>query len=351
MPLFLSVRTAMASTRRAFLCLVISTGFALAQPPTWTAPSSGYIYDSIGRNIVPVTGFIGSAVAGPPVASGIDKVSVAPNQKSALAVKNGSLIWIPDLSTPSTFQPLNRIPAIQQVFWSADSSQAAVLASGPELLWLNNFSSGPVAISTWNLRSYSTSSASDAAHAQLVRTGHPPEDAAWSLLAADSAANRVLLTSHVGETWQIWLASSTVPPANIPFTGTPVVAAFSPTNGNVFIADTAGHQVVQIQNLNTNPVLTAVVSSPLYVNNPVAMVLSSDGNRLFLADHTDSVIRVFNLSGASLAPMLELATPVAPVTLTPFAADSFVMNAGSIRPAFFLETGVAPRISFVPGAR
>jgi DNA-binding beta-propeller fold protein YncE len=365
MPLFPSytARIALATTPCALLCLMLTCvmltpGTATAQTAAWTAPSSGYVYDSIGRNILPVTGFIGSAAVGPSVASGIDRVSVAPNQKSALAVQNGSQIWIPDLSVPGTSQPLDRIPGIQQVFWAIDSSQAAVLAPGQELLWLNNFSSGPVPVSTWNLQSYGPSSARDAASAQIVRIGRSSEEAVWSLLAADSAANRVLLTVRTAGVWQIWLASSTVPPINIPFSGQPVAAAFNPSNGSIFVADAAGHQVVQIQNLNTNPIFTTLVSSSVYVNDPTAMVLSSDGNRLFLADHTDNVIRIFDVSGSAggasgvpLAPMAELATAIAPVSLTAFAADRFVMNTGSIQPVFFLDTGVSPKLSFVPGGR
>jgi hypothetical protein len=290
---------------------------------------------------------IGAALLGPPVASGIDWLSVAPNRTSALAESNGSQIWIPDLSAAGTSQALSRIPLAQQAFWATDASQAVILAAGAQLVWLTGFNSGPVSLSNWNLESYSRAGST---RAETARTRSPRPEAVWSLLAADSAADQVLLTLYNGEIWEIWLASSTVPPVRIPFSGHPVAAAFAPGTGGVYVADAALHQIVQIQNLRTTPVQTTLVSSEVYIKNPTAAALSADGNRLFVADGTDSVIRVFDLAGDA-ALLAELPSGAVPVSLTAFATDRFVVNAGIIasgQPFFFLDTGVQAKVSFVP---
>jgi len=166
----------------------------------------------------------------------------------------------------------------------------------------------------------------------------------------------VLLAAQTGEIWQLWFASSTVPPQNIPFSGRPAATVFSPGAGGIFVSDAAGHRVVQIQNPGTIPVLTNVISSEAYVNDLAALAISSDGKRLFVADHSGSVIRVFDLSaiGASdSAPTAELPTGAAPVSFTAFSSDRYIVNTGGSagQPIFFLNTGVPSNMSFVPGER
>jgi hypothetical protein len=288
------------------------------------------------------------------VATGIDWASLAPNQTSALAQQNGSQIWIPDLSAAGTFQVVDRIPLALQAFWAADSSQAAILTEGGELVWLTNFSSGPIPVSTWNLKSYGPaglvqSGSGRSGEGEAVRSGSSRSSAIWSLLAADSHADQVLLAVHTGEIWQLWFASSTVPPQNIPFSGRPAAAAFSPGAGGIFVADAAGHQVVQIENPDTNPVVASVISSAPYVNELAALAVSSDGKRLFIADHSGSAIRVFDLSAGG--PVAELPTSAAPVSFTAFSQDRYIVNTGgsAAQPIFFLNTGVPSNMSFVPG--
>ena len=333
--------------------LALCVGIAHAQSGTWTAPSGGYFYDSTNRSIRSLTGFIGSAVQGPAVATGIDWASLAPNQTSGLAQQNGSQIWIPDLSAAGTFQAVNRIPLALQAFWAADSSQAVILTEGGELVWLTNFSSGPIPVSTWNLKSYGAGSGQSgsgrAGEAEAVRSGGPRSSAIWSLLAADARADQVLLAVHTGEIWQIWFASSTIPPQNIPFSGRPAAAVFSPGAGGIFVADAASQQVVQIENPDTNPVVASVISSAPYVNELAALAVSSDGKRLFIADHSGSAIQVFDLSAG--AAMAELQTSAAPVSFTAFSQDRYIVNTGgsAAQPIFFLNTGVPSNMSFVPG--
>jgi hypothetical protein len=185
-----SVRIALAG-----LGLILHPGTVNSQTGTWTVPASGYVLDSVSQSIRPVQGFVGAAVLGSSVFGEIDWASLAPNQKSALAERNGFLIWIPDLAAPERWQTLDRLPEVQQAFWAADASRAALLTKGDQLIWLTNFNSAPVPLSTWNL-------------VRSGRPGLPREQVAWTILAADSAADKVLLAARTGQTWNLWLASA-----------------------------------------------------------------------------------------------------------------------------------------------
>jgi hypothetical protein len=348
--------------------LMLQCGIAAAQNGAWIAPSSGYVYDTSNKAIRPVNGFIGSASLGQPVAEGIDWVSMAPNQTSALAGQNGSTVWIPDLSMASSSRTVDRIPSVRQIFWAADATRAVVLTEGSQLVWMTDFSSGPTVLSSWNLLSYGQAvpdTSQSSAPSGRIRA--PRTQGVWSLLAVDSKANQVLLALRTGDNRELWTASSTSPPVNVPFSGQPVAAAFAAGTGGVLVADAAGHQIVQIQNLATVPVAAAVLASDAYVNDPGALAMSSDGNRLFIADKTDQIVRVFasnkGKSGiiAPVTPMAELPTSSIPNSLTMFAPDRYLLNAPgnpgqlagqsqdqSAAPLFFLDTGVSPRVSFVP---
>jgi hypothetical protein len=330
-----SVRIALAG-----LGLILHPGTVNSQTGTWTVPASGYVLDSVSQSIRPVQGFVGAAVLGSSVFGEIDWASLAPNQKSALAERNGFLIWIPDLAAPERWQTLDRLPEVQQAFWAADASRAALLTKGDQLIWLTNFNSAPVPLSTWNL-------------VRSGRPGLPREQVAWTILAADSAADKVLLAARTGQTWNLWLASASEPPVKIRFSGHPVAAAFSPKDGGVFVADAVSHRIVQIQNAGTTPILTDLISSELLLKDPAAMVLSADGNRLFVADHTDKMIRVISSGAGGTGPaalLAELPTDTAPDSLTILAPDRYILNADDTgsQPLFLLTTGPVSGVSFVP---
>jgi hypothetical protein len=216
---------------------------------------------------------------------------------------------------------------------------------------VTNFSLDPVPFASWNLESTGR-----VRSGPRIRQGSAARETVWSLLAADSAGDRVLLSLVSGESSQIFLASATAPPVKIPFDGFPVAAAFAPGANSVFVADAAGHRIVAVANLQTSPALTTLVSSAVYVGDPAAMAVSSDGNRLFVADRADSLISMFDLSAAGAGnanPLLQLATGAAPESLTAFSPDRFLLNAENAggtaaQPLYFLDTGVSARVAFVP---
>src|SRR5713226_1167739 len=160
-----------------------------AQSPSWNLPGSGYVYDSVARTVRPVVGFPGSSYAGRAALTGVAWASVAPGGRSALVVQEGRLWWVPDLSN-ANFPPvgIDGIDSSVDCRWSADASKTAMLS--PE-----------TATVTWLSGSQVTN------RRQLPAL----EDAIWTLLAADSKADSVLLASNAAGVWTLWLASPNTP--------------------------------------------------------------------------------------------------------------------------------------------
>ncbi len=86
------------------VCLSLQSAAMLAQSVTWSAPAGGFVFDRLTGSIRPVTGFVGAAVLGPAVFTGIEWAAIAPNQKSALLSRTTGLLWIPDLTAPDRVQ-------------------------------------------------------------------------------------------------------------------------------------------------------------------------------------------------------------------------------------------------------
>ncbi len=318
------------------LAVVFGGGPLLAQAPRLYAPSTVYVHDAVAKTIRPLTGIIGSSYPGPVLLDGVEWASFALNHKSALIYRSGTLASVPDLSAPDvaanlgSYSSLN-IPLPQQVLWAADSTRALVLASGsPSLLWLTQLDAAERVEASWDLDSSQTH---------------------WSLLAADSGLNQVLLVSQAGDSSQLWLVSRTQAPSRIAGFNRPTAAVIASVGATAFVADAGTHQILQINGLGGNPVIVSIVASEQYVADPVGLALSSDGSRLFEVDGKAQKVRVFQANTGVLSA--ELALQSAPVSLTPLSSNSFLLNGRTRKdqPFFFLDTQLDGRVFFAPAGQ
>ena len=320
------------------LAILFIGAVAEAQTTNWSAPASGYVQDSLSRSVRPITGILGSATLGSAVVSNTDWVSLAPNQKSGLVQQNGALVYIPDLAFAANAQTLDRVPPARQSFWSSDSTSAVIITQSDRLIWLNFGSTDtglPGGSSEWHLQGLAPLTSRGAA-------------ARWLVLAADPAANKVLLTAGNGSGSQLWMASRTAPPAPLAYTGHAVAAVFAANSPVAFLADTAAHQIVRLETLDTAPSFSSVFRSELYVDDPAALALSVDDTQLFIADKKTTFIRAFDSRTGVLTN--EILADFEPFSLTRLAPSRFLLNiAGTAaRPLLFLETSVPARVLFVP---
>ena len=319
------------------LCFAAGAGSLGAQTASWTAPADGYVYDAVSLAVRPVAGFIGSAVLGAPVLSGVKAAFLAPNQKSAIVVRDDAPVWFPDLGSVGQSQILTGVPSIRQVSWAADSTRAVVLAGDGRLLWLNNLAdpAGTPVIENALVLENSAGMASGGFFA-------------WNLLAADSTANRVLVTSRTLGGTKLWLAAPNASPAAIAFAGNPAFGVFASGSASAFVADTAGRQIVRLGGLDGVPASTVLPVPPLYVEGTVGVALSSDDSRLFIADRGTKTVHVMDGAGGALLADLEVDS--VPFSLTPYGSGRFIVNSGNLpaQPFLFLDTGSPAKILFVP---
>lgn len=300
-------------------------------------PSSGYVADLPTSSIRPITGFVGSAVLGPSVLDNLVWASVAPNQKSALVQQGDSVVWIADLAYPDRSQALDHVPPAQRAFWSADSKRAVILTIDFQLIWLTNFDSNPRPEATWQL------------DATLPSAGIGP---GWSLLAADSSADRVLLSVSVDGP-SLWTSSRTLPPAAVPLALHPAAAAFANKSDAVFVVDSNSKSVVRIDGLDGTASMTALLSSGDYVSSPAGIVLSQGDDQFMLADRSSFTIRSFDTGSGSL--LAEIPADALPQSMTSVTPGCFLLESTATLPAdaasqpmYFLLTNAPAHVMFVP---
>jgi hypothetical protein len=324
-----------ATVATFFAFLSVQSCISMAQTVTWSAPASGFIFDAVDGVIRPISGFVGSAVAGPAIMSGIQWAAVAPDQNSALVYRDSALLWVPNLNQPSQSQTLSSIPEAKQALWAVDSSRAVVLARD-EVVWLDFANSIPSIQGTWRLTLHST----EALHGR-------PSIAIWSLLATDKPAGTVLLTSGTGAGSQTWIASTTVPPIAIPFPGLAAAAAFAAASPAVFIADAASNQIVRVDDPTGIATITPIMTSPAYFGDPAGIVLSPDDTHVFGIDRAALVIREFDAVTGALLNTLE--ADAATRYLRLFTPGLFVLDpAATGEPFLFLGTSEPAQVTFMP---
>ena len=324
------------------MCCAVS----LAQTtPTWSAPSSGYVYDSAGGQILPVSGYIGAAVAGAPILSNVTWASLAPNGKSAIVAHSGQVELIADLRSPNLSQALDRNFAPRQLFWSSDSNSAAALTQSDEVVWLANLGSSPYTSSRWQLDGATQRGAMRGA----ARTGQAgAQRSAWWILAVDNAAQTALLARRTGAQTGLYVVTPNAAPTAIDFDGVPVAAVFSPSAPTAFVADGASQQISAIHNITTNPTTSVFIAQNAFAKNPVGLALSDSGDRIFAVDREAPTIQVFDSSSG--APLGQVSTSSEVAGLTPFSPGFVLLaSAGNAKqPFYFLETSNPPQVVFVP---
>jgi hypothetical protein len=315
----------MTPLRLAALILITSSLAGHAQTALWSPPSSGFVHDTLMGTIRPILGFVGAAYLGAPVLDQVTRSSFAPNQQTSIFERDGVMWWARDLRSPDRLEALDRLSSVREARWAANSA-SAVLMTAEELVWLVQSDTAPLLDARWNLDG----------------------EGRWMILAADGGAQRVLLTRDEGEQRTLWLASRQNAPVKLEFLGRPTAAVFLAASDTALVADAASRQIVRLAALNTTPETAALFALSPEAGDPVAMTLSPDGSRAFVADRTAKLIRVLNATTGEAFG--ELPLEFAPREFTPAAPGRFLLNVRerAAQPLFFLDTANQGQVSFVP---
>lgn len=308
------------------LCGIPAVG--LAETRTELAgPISGFIFDRQSHAIRPMIGVAGSSFLGQSVVPGVDAAAISPDGAAALITTGGKLCLVTQLQslTPS-------VAAIDGALGDADL-----------FAWEGS-----------NAAVYSSASG----RAQLIRdlAGTPTADAAISLAGLPGRATALALASSrllVGVADEaaggVYLIAPDAAPQLLVSAANPV--AISATNQTLYVADRDRQQIWEVRNFTreATPMLFADEASG--IQTPAAVRVSTDRQRLFVANAGDNSIEVFDVDTRSATGRIAL--DFAPTALDLLGQQSLLLlNSGSDGQPFYVLTGsTEPAVYFVPVER
>ncbi len=236
-----------------------------------TGPTSGLLFDAPSRAIRVVMGVPGAAYLGAALASDLDNGSVSPNGRLAVAMSAGaaSLINVTDGSRSSLGSGCDGAIA-----WNADSSAMAVNCSDGARLY--RIAGG---------------------NAERLELAH---FAAAKALAVDASGTAVFAAAANGiyriDADSARLLASVENSSGLALAGK-----------TLYAVDRAGKQVVALENLDASASLRMVAGAGQGLEDPLAVGVSADGARLYVADGGESKsLRVFDARTAEMVVRLEL---------------------------------------------
>ncbi len=251
------------------LCALASASVLLsAQESTRLAgPTSGLLFDAPSRSIRVVVGVPGAAYLGAAVASDLDNGSVSPDGRLAVIMSAGSasLITMADSSTVSLGDGCEGAIA-----WAADSSAVALGCTDGARLY--RVSKGAATRSGLAEFRGAKALAVDASGLALFAAG------ADGIYRVDAESTQLLAPLDA---------------TSLALSGATLYAA-------------AGKQVVALDNLTGSGALRIVAGAGQGIEDPSAVGVSADGARLFVAERTAKVLKVFNPATSELLSSLEL---------------------------------------------
>jgi DNA-binding beta-propeller fold protein YncE len=288
-------------------------------------PRLGFVFDPAAKSIRSILGVPGAATMGPALETSLDlrKIAVSPAQDYVLATEGEHNQVVVLLTSHSTL-----VPAPVR---GADR--------GPDQLAIS--AAGTAAALYYK----------DGSHILLV-TGLPGAPGISGRLYI-SAAPSALAVSDDGQTLLAGVANAVywvTPSGEVPILkGLQKVVSIALGSGHTaLVADHAGSQIYRLRNV-TGAVESEIVAGPKQgVVAPVAVALSRDGKRAFVANGKSGVVAAFDLQ--TKVEVSHLACQCTPTGLIRLAGeDVFRLTEPSNRPMWVLESREnQSRILFVP---
>jgi len=301
---------------------------AAAYPASLQGPRMGMVFDSSSGVLRPILGIPGAALMGEPLETELDlrKVSISPQQDYALAAQgeHNEIVLlrfdrapVSSIPVPGThrgpdqmvFSPGGRVAAVHY----KDRNRVQVLSGLPD---------SPKFVD------------------ELYLSG----GAALSALAVGDD-NTVL--AGVGNS-VYWVTRSGEVPV---LTGVGKIAALTLTTARLaLVADGVTNQIHRLQNLTGALETDILAGSAQGIAAPVAVAVSSDSRRAFVANARSGTVAILDLQGK--APVRKISCGCKPSGLDRLDGDNlFRLTEPSHRPMWLLEAGsTETRVVFVPAA-
>ena len=310
---------------------IVALAPAAAQQAQLSGPVSGFIFDSEAQAIRPIIGIPGASYIGDALIADLDLAAVAPNGKMALALRRGDLLLIRTLDAAAPAPQLVRegLGKPDQIVWNSDSSAAALYTSANAAVQIcRNLDATPTMDEPLD----------------LSRLPGP-----LTALALPASA-RFVLGGVGGDAGGIYLAPADGTPARfLTPLNRPVALALARGDRDVFAADGASGEILEIRRYEDAPEIVTFASAGPGLEDLVGLALAADEKTLFVASRSAKEVAAY--STASPGEALRMPLDFEPSFMQPVKAGSlFLLSTGSPgkRPFLVLDAGQAPAVYFVP---
>lgn len=317
--------------RKVWFALALLIAPAAVRPATNSieGPRLGFVFDHTTKSVRPILGIPGAATLGQPLESGLDlrKIAISPMQDYVLATE-GEHNQVVVLAT-------NRTPMVAVAVQGADH--------GPDQL---SISTGGTAAALYY----------KGGNHVLVVSGLPaaPKISARLYLSAGQVPS-ALAISDDGETLLAGVSDSVYwvsPNGEVPILKGlhKIVSIALASNHTALVADGVANQIHRVQNVTTAVETDVVAGAKEGIAAPVAMAMSQDGKRAFVANGKSGTIATVDLQ--SKTEVSQLSCQCTPTGLDRLAGtDVFRLTEPSSGPMWVLEAAThQSRIVFVPPA-
>lgn len=299
----------------------------LAAGATIQGPELGFIFDS-GKGVLrPILGIPGAAVIGQPMALGVEvrKLAISPLNDYVLAVAgehNQAMVFATNRAPLAGVLVQGADRGADQIAISAGGKAAALYyEAGSRIEVVTGLPTAPKVSSKLYLSAGQTLTAiaiSDDGHTLLAGAGDRVFEAA--------AGGEVPVLAELGH----------------------VSAISIPATGTAFVADSGRNQIYRVQGIGAG-IETGLIAGPKDgINSPVAVAVSQDGSRVFVANAKPGSASVIDLKGETATRTI--ACGCTPSGLERLAGnETFRLTEMSGRPMWMLDAGGSePRLLFVP---
>lgn len=317
--------------RKVWFALALLIAPAAVRPATNSieGPRLGFVFDHTTKSVRPILGIPGAATLGQPVESGLDlrKIAISPMQDYVLATE-GEHNQVVVLAT-------NHTPMVAVAVQGADH--------GPDQL---SISAGGTAAALYY----------KGGNHVLAVSGLPaaPKISARLYLSAGQVLS-ALAISDDGETLLAGVSDSVYwvsPNGEVPILKGlhKIVSIALASNHTALVADGVANQIHRVQNVTTAVETDVVAGAKEGIAAPVAMAMSQDGKRAFVANGKSGTIATVDLQ--SKTEVSQLSCQCTPTGLDRLAGtDVFRLTEPSSGPMWVLEAAThQSRIVFVPPA-
>jgi hypothetical protein len=304
------------------LLSMASLGVASGQTAGVSGPVEGFTFDLPTASLRAVMGYPGAASFGPPILSGLEFASVAPQRNYAVAFQNGNFAVLSNLDSGKAASlavvGVTRVP--EAVSWSADGTFAVLWSAGAN--WLQTLSGLP-------------SNPAPGAYIDVSALG-----GSLTSVALDTTGKRIaigVLESQAG----VYLMTGSQGFAPVISLTHPVAVSFSSDATELFAIDAAAKQlaIVNLSNLSFQMTALDGLADPFAVQGSAA--------KIYVASRSDRLLREFDATGTAMG---DLPLSFSPRGIEPFGANSLLLASRSMAsdPLWLVTNGTQPAAYFVP---